>query len=75
MSRRVASPDDVETAMTKGVSYPKGLLAWGDEIGYDRVLMTMDTLQSTYREERYRASPLLRRMAKDGSRFFGAERS
>ena len=30
---RVASPADIETAMTKGVNYPKGLLAWGDEIG------------------------------------------
>jgi 3-hydroxybutyryl-CoA dehydrogenase len=72
VSRRVASPEDVEIAMTKGVSYPKGLLAWGDEIGFDRVLATLDGLHSEYREERYRASPLLRRMARDGSRFFNA---
>src|SRR5205085_1472312 len=30
---RVASPEDIELAMTKGVNYPKGLLAWCDEIG------------------------------------------
>ena len=35
---RVASPADIELAMTKGVNYPKGLLAWGDEIGAERVL-------------------------------------
>jgi 3-hydroxybutyryl-CoA dehydrogenase len=74
VSRRVASPDDIETAMTRGVSYPKGLLAWGDEIGYERVLTTLDALQSEYREERYRASPLLRRMARDQTRFFSTER-
>lgn len=74
VSRRVASPEDVEIAMTKGVSYPKGLLAWGDEIGYERVLATLDRLHGEYREERYRASPLLRRMARDGSRFFNSAR-
>ena len=30
---RVAAPHDIELAMTKGVNYPRGLLAWGDEIG------------------------------------------
>ena len=30
---RIATPDDIELAMTKGVNYPRGLLAWGDAIG------------------------------------------
>ena len=29
----IASPADLETAMTKGVNYPKGLLAWCNEWG------------------------------------------
>ncbi|MBX9929596.1 MAG: 3-hydroxybutyryl-CoA dehydrogenase [Gemmatimonadaceae bacterium] len=66
---RIASPADLDLAMTKGVNYPKGLLAWGDEIGLDRVLATLDALRAEYGEERYRASPLLRRMARDGARF------
>lgn len=67
---RVASPRDIDLAMTKGVNYPKGLLAWADELGVDRVLARLDGLQSEYGEDRYRPSPLLKRMARDRQRFF-----
>jgi 3-hydroxybutyryl-CoA dehydrogenase len=67
---RIATPGDVEVAMTKGVNYPKGLLAWGNELGLDRVLHEIDRLHDATRDERYRPSPLLRRMVRDGSRFF-----
>lgn len=65
---RIASPADIELAMTKGVNYPKGLLAWGDEIGADAVLATLEELQEEYGEDRYRPSPLLRRAAHSGQR-------
>ena len=67
---RVASPEDIDLAMTKGVNYPKGLLAWGNEIGLGHVLGTLERLQSEYGEDRYRPSSLLRRMVRDGRRFF-----
>lgn len=67
---RVASRDDIDLAMTKGVNYPKGLLAWADEIGPARVLERLDQLFAEYGEDRYRASPLLRRMVRDGRRFY-----
>jgi 3-hydroxybutyryl-CoA dehydrogenase len=67
---RVASPADIDLAMTKGVNYPKGLLAWANEIGLDRVLAWLERLQADYGEDRYRPSPLLRRMVRDGRRFF-----
>ena len=57
--------------MTRGVNYPKGLLAWADELGPERVLEEMSTLQADYGEDRYRPSPLLRRMAAAGERFWG----
>lgn len=60
---RIASPEDIETAMTKGVNYPKGLLAWCNELGPDYVLAILDQLYALYHEERYRASPLLREAA------------
>jgi 3-hydroxybutyryl-CoA dehydrogenase len=66
----VASPADIDLAMTYGVNYPKGLLAWGDELGLDAVLGRMEDLQVEYREDRYRASPLLQRMVGAGKRFF-----
>ena len=66
----VASRDDLELAMTKGVNYPKGLLAWADEIGVAHVLATLDNLYAEYHEDRYRASPLLRRMVRQKQTFF-----
>ena len=66
----IASPGDIELAMTKGVNYPKGLLHWCDEIGADAVLANLDALYDTYHEDRYRASVLLRKMGVEGKKFF-----
>jgi 3-hydroxybutyryl-CoA dehydrogenase len=68
---KVASAEDVDLAMTKGVNYPKGLLAWGEERGLDWVLAEMILLRETYCEDRYRPSPLLRRMVNEQRSFFG----
>ena len=67
---QVASKEDIDRAMTKGVNYPKGLLAWADEMGIQTCVDRMDALYQEYREDRYRCSPILRRMAKKGTRFF-----
>lgn len=67
---QVASVKDIDLAMTKGVNYPKGLLQWADEIGLATVLTNLDALFDDYREDRYRASVLLRRMVKEGKRFY-----
>jgi 3-hydroxybutyryl-CoA dehydrogenase len=56
----IATAKDLETAMTKGVNYPKGLLEWASEIGTARVLSILDSLYELYHEERYRASMTLR---------------
>lgn len=66
----IASAEDIDTAMTKGVNYPKGLLTWADEKGIDWCVNTMDALYDEYREDRYRCSPLLRRMNMEGKQFF-----
>lgn len=56
----ICTEADVETAMTKGVNYPTGLLSWGKDLGYDNVVNTLDHLYDYYHEERYRVSPWLR---------------
>jgi 3-hydroxyacyl-CoA dehydrogenase len=58
----VANDEDIELAMQKGVNYPKGLLSWGKEIGYAKISETLQNLYEEYQEERYRQSPLLRKM-------------
>lgn len=67
----IADRDDIDTAMTKGVNYPKGLLKWADEKGIQHCVDTLDRLQDEYREDRYRCSPLLRKMARDQQTFYG----
>lgn len=65
----VANAQDIDLAMTKGVNYPKGLLAWCDELGADYVLAGLDALYDNYREDRYRASALLRKHGTEKRRF------
>ncbi len=65
----IASAEDIDNAMTKGVNYPKGLLAWANEKGIDWCVEKMDDLYNEYHEDRYRCSPLLRKMNKLGLRF------
>jgi 3-hydroxybutyryl-CoA dehydrogenase len=60
----VASREDIDTAMTKGVNYPKGLLKWSEEIGLKTVLERLENLFAEYGEDRYRPNPLLKRLAK-----------
>ncbi len=66
----IASKEDIELAMTKGVNYPKGLLLWADEIGIETCVRQLDDLNALYKEERYRCSVRLRRMAAANETFF-----
>ncbi len=67
---QLASKEDLDLAMTKGVNYPKGLLKWADELGLQNVLNTLDVMYDLYAEDRYRPSILLKMMAKDGKKFY-----
>jgi len=66
----VANRDDIDLAMTQGVNYPKGLLAWADEIGIDVIVEKMDSLYVEYLEDRYRCCRLLRKMSREGRKFY-----
>ncbi len=59
--QNIASIDDIDIAMTKGVNYPKGLIAWSLEYGLPNIVKKLDELFDIYKDERYRCSPLLRR--------------
>ena len=67
---QVATRDDLDLAMEKGVNYPSGLLKLADKKGITHVVETLDRLFDEYHEERYRCSPLLRRMAREGRKFY-----
>ena len=67
---KIASAKDIDLAMTKGVNYPKGLLAWADEKGLDVVLTKLEELYKNYCEDRYRPSLLLRKMVNEQKTFY-----
>jgi 3-hydroxybutyryl-CoA dehydrogenase len=62
----LGSAEDIDVGMVHGLNYPRGILAWADEIGLDHVLSVLDALVLERGEERYRAAPLLRRLAWSG---------
>lgn len=66
----VATVEDVDLAMTKGVNYPQGLLKWADDIGLQKVLDRISRLQTEYREDRYRPNPLLKRKVRNNNTFY-----
>jgi len=66
----IASANDIDNAMTKGVNYPKGLLKWADEKGIDWCVAALDNLYNEYHEDRYRCSPILRKMNAGNQTFF-----
>lgn len=66
----IASAKDIDNAMTKGVNYPKGLLAWADELGINWCVEKLDELYAEYHEDRYRCSAILRRMAHKNQKFY-----
>ncbi len=66
----IGSKEAIDLAMTKGVNYPKGLLSWADEIGLENVLSKLEAMFHEYGEDRYRPSPLMRRMVAKGEKFF-----
>jgi len=60
LTEEVGSAEDIDAGVVLGLNYPRGTLSWADGIGLDHVLGVLDALQEHYREERYRAAPLLR---------------
>lgn len=59
----IAQPADIDRAVTLGLAYPHGPLAWGDLLGADTVLSILQSLQTHSGDPRYRPSPWLSRRA------------
>ncbi len=66
----VATAGDIDMAMKLGTNYPKGPLAWCDEIGAYTIVAILEALQVEYGHDRYKIAPLLRLNAEAGKKFF-----
>lgn len=62
----VATPKDIDTAMQLGTNYPRGPLAWADDIGLDVVMAILNHLQDEFGEDRYCAMTLLAQKVDSG---------
>jgi 3-hydroxybutyryl-CoA dehydrogenase len=62
----VASPEDIDKGMELGCSMPLGPLKLADFVGLDTALSIAEVLFSEFKDSRYAAPPLLRRMVESG---------
>jgi 3-hydroxybutyryl-CoA dehydrogenase len=62
----VATPSDIDQAMKLGTNYPKGPLAWADEIGLPVIMLVLDGLYREYQQERYRPCVILKQYVRAG---------
>ncbi|MCR8924451.1 3-hydroxyacyl-CoA dehydrogenase PaaC [Dasania sp. GY-MA-18] len=70
VNQQVCDAAAVDLAMQAGVNYPRGPLAWAEDIGLAWVVDSLDNIAAIYGEDRYRVSPLLCRKVYSSSRFF-----
>ena len=69
-SEKVASKEDIDTAMKLGTNYPFGPLEWADRIGVELVYNILSALQRDFGEDRYRPHPLLKEMVNLDKKFY-----
>lgn len=70
VNQGVCSAADLDLAMRKGANYPRGPLEWADEVGLKHLMIALDHLAQAYGNDRYGASPLMRRKALTNSSFY-----
>jgi 3-hydroxybutyryl-CoA dehydrogenase len=62
----VGTPEAIDQIMKLGMNHPMGPLTLADFIGLDTCLAIMEVLQQGLGDDKYRASPLLRKMVQAG---------
>jgi 3-hydroxybutyryl-CoA dehydrogenase len=72
VNQGVCSVEAVDIAMQKGVNYPRGPLAWADEIGVEKIDTVLRNIAQTYGEDRYRVSPYIQQKVLTGDTFHDA---
>ena len=54
VQQRIATPEDLDSAVVLGLGYPKGPLGMGDAVGAKKILSILESMQAFYGEPRYR---------------------
>ena len=67
----VCTPRAADDAMRLGVNYPRGPLAWADQVGLPAIRQVLANLGALYGEDRYRISPLIQQSVFQGKNIHG----
>ena len=62
----VASKEDIDSGIKLGLAHPMGPLTLADFVGLDTLLFIADAMYDEFKQTRYAAPPLLRRMVSAG---------
>jgi 3-hydroxybutyryl-CoA dehydrogenase len=65
-SEGLASREDIDKALKLGGNFPMGPLTLGDLIGLDTVVNIMDVMYDSFKDPKFRAAPILRKMVEAG---------
>jgi 3-hydroxybutyryl-CoA dehydrogenase len=63
---RIATPEDINKAVSLGLAYPQGPLQFGDSLGAGKIHAILTAMHEFYGDPRYRPSPWLTRRARLG---------
>jgi enoyl-CoA hydratase/3-hydroxyacyl-CoA dehydrogenase len=63
---KVATRNDIDTGTLLGLGFPRGILRMADDFGIDTVVDELNRLYDKFKEDRYKASPLLVELVKEG---------
>ncbi len=65
IEKKVTTPEEIDIAVIHGLNYPRGLLRMADEIGIDKIVAKLNDLYKRYKEDRYKANPILQKMMEE----------
>jgi enoyl-CoA hydratase/3-hydroxyacyl-CoA dehydrogenase len=63
---KATTKEEIDTAVLLGLNYPRGILRMADSTGLDVIINELDRLYKTYKEDRYKATPMLTKLVKEG---------
>jgi 3-hydroxybutyryl-CoA dehydrogenase len=67
---KIATREDIDTAMKLGTNYPFGPLEWADKIGVELIYNILTALQRDFGDDRYRPHPVLKEMVELRKKFY-----